>query len=99
MNFFAMPNEVTNSKMTIPDKEEMIDMCKAIQDIRNEGRAEGRAEGEARGRAEGVVIGKILGLYELVCDGLLTLTQAAAKAKIPEEQFKKQMEEAGYSIA
>ena len=103
----AMLNEVTNSKMTIPDKEETIDMCKAIQDIRNEGRAEGkaegraegRAEGEARGRAEGVVIGKILGLYELVCDGLLTLTQAAAKAKIPEEQFKKQMEEAGYSIA
>ena len=86
-----MLNEVTNSKLTIPEKEETVDMCKAIQDIRNEGRAEGKAEG--------LLIGKIQALYELVCDGLLTLSQAAVRAKMPEEQFKRQMEEAGYSIA
>ena len=94
-----MLNEVTNSKLEISEKEETVDMCKAIQDIRNEGRAEGKAEGRMEGKAEGLLMGKILALYELVCDGLLTLTQAAAKAKMPEEQFKKQMEEAGYSIA
>ena len=96
-------NEVTNSKLEISEKEETVDMCKAIQDIRNEGRAEGKAEGRAEGiaegKAEGLLMGKALALYELVCDGLLTLTQAAAKAKMSEEQFKKQMEEAGYSIA
>ena len=106
-----MLNEVTNSKLKISETEETVDMCKAIQDIRNEGRAEGeaqgRAEGEAQGRAEGRAegefIGRLLGslnmLYELVCDGLLTISQAAAKAKLSEEQFKIQMEEAGYSIA
>ena len=98
-----MLNEVTNSKLRISGKEETIDMCKAIQDIRNEGRTEGLAEGEARGRAEGEYKGRLLGslamLYELVCDGLLTITQAASKAKLSEEQFKLQMEEAGYSIA
>ena len=60
-------------------------MCKAIQDIR----AEGRAEGERRG--------KLLSLYELVRDGLLTLPQASARVRVTEEQFRKQMEEAGYS--
>ena len=98
-----MLNEVTNSKLKIPEQEEKIDMCKAIQDIRADGRAEGRAEGQAEGRAEGeargIVMGKILALFELVCDGLLTISQAAAKARLPEEQFKKQMEEAGFSIA
>lgn len=66
-------------------------MCKAIQVIRNEGIAEGEARGEIRGR--------LLGLYELVCDGLLTLAQASAKAKMSEEQFRSQMEKEGYSIA
>ena len=98
-----MLNEVTNSKLKITEREEKIDMCKAIQDIRNEGIAEGeargRAEGEARGEARGEIRGRLLGLYELVCDGLLTLAQASAKAKMSEEQFRSQMEKEGYSIA
>ena len=35
---------VTNSKIEIPENEEVIDMCKAIRDIREEGREEGREE-------------------------------------------------------
>lgn len=90
-----MLNEVTNSKLRISEKEETVDMCKAIEDIRNDGRAEGRVEG----RAEGRILGGLSMLCELVCDGLLTVAQAAAKAKVSEEQFRKQMEDAGYSRA
>ncbi|MCM1007955.1 MAG: Rpn family recombination-promoting nuclease/putative transposase [Ruminococcus flavefaciens] len=49
-------NTITNSQLEIKDGEESIDVCKAIEDMRNdaiqEGEAKGRAEGEAKGRAE-----------------------------------------------
>ena len=92
-------NTVTHSKLKYPEGEEEINMCKAIQDMRNESIAIGEARGEARGEIRGKLLGSLYMLYELVCDGLLTLAQAAAKAKLTEEQFKKQMEEAGYSLA
>ena len=38
-------NLVTNSKLQIKEEEETIDVCKAIQDIREEGRQGGRQEG------------------------------------------------------
>lgn len=42
-------NLVTNSKLQIIEEEETIDVCKAIQDIREEGRQEGRQEGFQQG--------------------------------------------------
>lgn len=39
-------NVVTNSKVKYPKGEEMVDVCLAIQEIREEGRLEGRLEGE-----------------------------------------------------
>ena len=58
-------NIVTKSNLRYDDREESVDMCKAIQGIRDdalaEGRAEGRAEGEAKGRAEGEAKGRAEG--------------------------------------
>ena len=48
------------------------------------GREEGREEGREQGREEGV----LLNLADLVQDGLLSLTQAAHKAKMTEEEFE-----------
>ena len=55
-------------------------MCQAIQDMM----AESRAEGEAKGRAEGVM----KTLVELFKEGILTLAQAAQKAKMSPEEFQ-----------
>lgn len=46
-------NLVTGSKLQINEEEETIDMCKAIQDIREEGWQEGRQEGRQEGIKEG----------------------------------------------
>ena len=48
------------------------------------GREEGREEGREQGREEGV----LLNLADLVQDGLLSLTQAAHKVKMTEEEFE-----------
>ena len=46
-------NVVTSSKLTYPEEEDEIDMCKAIEDMRFEAEAKGRAKGREEGRAEG----------------------------------------------
>jgi hypothetical protein len=50
---FRVFNDLTNSHLTIPRKKEHNDMCKALDDLKEEGRAEGREEGRAEGREEG----------------------------------------------
>ena len=50
-----MINAVTSSKVRYSEREEKIDMCVAIQEIREEG----RLEGEREGRLEGEIIGII----------------------------------------
>ena len=54
-----MINTVTGSKVKYSETEEMIDMCLAIQEIREEGREEGREKGREEGRIEGEIIGVI----------------------------------------
>ena len=61
--------------LKINQKEEKTNMCKAILEIKQEGRAEGRAEGIFKT------------LYELVRDNLLSLANAAKKAGRLEEEF------------
>ena len=36
---------VTNTLLDIPEDAEMIDVCKAVEDMMNESKAEGRTEG------------------------------------------------------
>ncbi len=52
-------NTVTGSKVKYSETEELIDMCLAIQEIREEGREEGREKGREEGRIEGEIIGVI----------------------------------------
>ncbi len=56
---------------------------------REEGMAKGREEGMAKGREEGMAKGKILQLVELVKDNMISITNAAMKAGMSEEEFKK----------
>ena len=82
-------------------------MCLAIEEMRNdamaegreegraegreEGRAEGREEGRAEGREEGRAEGVVSTLTALVRDGILTLAQAAERARMTVEAFEEQM--------
>lgn len=70
---------ITKTTIEISEKEEKIDMCKAIDDMLNESKAEGKAEGR-------------LGmLTQLVREGNLKVERAAVKARMTVEQFKKVM--------
>lgn len=62
---------------------------KGREEGRAEGRAEGLAEGEARGAKKGKVEGRWTTLVELVHDGLLTVKEAAKRAGMSEEAFRK----------
>ena len=53
------------------------------------GREEGRAEGLAEGEAKGTIKGRAGALIELVQDGLLTMKEAAKRAGMSEEAFRK----------
>ena len=44
---------MTGSEFKIDEKEEEVNMCKALEDLKEEGREEGRKEGREEGRKEG----------------------------------------------
>ena len=54
-------------------------MCKAIEEIKNDGKREGLLEGEVKT------------LYELTRDGIITKETAANKLNITAEKFEKDM--------
>ena len=77
-------------------------MCKVMEDMRAEAREEGlekgRAEGLEKGRAEGRAEGRENTLFDLVADGLLAASAAAAKLSLTPEQFSERAAEAGYKL-
>ena len=58
-------------------------MCKAFADHMERGRREGRQEGRREGRQEG----QIMILYDLIKEGILTLSEAAGRLALTEEDF------------
>ena len=80
-------NSCAGMGLKINQKEEKMNMCKAIQEIRQEGREEGREEGEARGVEKGRAEGIFKTLYTLVKKKLLSLSAAAQEAGQSEEEF------------
>ena len=82
------------------DKERAL--AEQREDARAEGFAEGFAKGFAKGFAEGLAESLaesgLLMLFGLVKDGLLTLSQAAEEAHMPEAEFKLQMEQSDQLI-
>lgn len=77
-------NECTGSNITVPEGEEVINMCKGLKDYGEMERAEGRAEG----RVEGI----IETLTALVQKGLLAVKDAAAQAGMSVEEFEQKMQ-------
>ena len=66
---------MTKANLTFPENEEEVNMCLAIEGIREEGRAEGRGEG----------ILEIL--HTLVEKGLLSVEDAAENSGLSLEEF------------
>ena len=73
-------------KVDIPN-DGGYNMCKAIEDIKNDGKLEGKSEGKREGKREG----KCETLYELTRDGIITKEIAANKLNITVEKFEKNM--------
>ena len=71
---------VTNTPLDIPEGAEVIDMCKAVEDMMNDSKAEGRTEG------------MVAALAGLVKDGLLSLKDAALRANMTESAFEAEMQ-------
>ncbi len=68
--------------------EERVDMCKAIEGIRNDARLEGIEEGIEEGIKEGIKEGVLKTLISLVKDGVLTITDAAKRADMTVSEFE-----------
>ena len=81
----ALREEVDRESMKAAMREGME---KGIE----EGRARGMEEGRARGMEEGIAKGVLSSLVSLVKDGLISVTEAAKRADMSEEDFKKYLE-------
>lgn len=71
-------------------RREYMTLALEMANQRAEGREEGRAEGRAEGLAEGEAKGKLDLLKDMVRDGILTIKDAAKRAGLSEELFRKQ---------
>ena len=71
---------ITNTAIEISEKEEKIDMCKAIDDM--------LSEREAKGEIRGIEIGELRMLVKQVKKGRLTIEEAAEDAAMSVEEFR-----------
>lgn len=74
---------MTNMSIEIPEGEETIDMCKAIEDMIKERACIEREEGKLEGKYEILIT--------LVKDGILTAQEAAKRMNMTEEEFRRKM--------
>ena len=89
----ALREEVDRESMKAAMREGME---KGIEEGRargmEEGRARGMEEGIAKGMEEGIAKGVLSSLVSLVKDGLISVSEAAKRADMSEEDFKKYLE-------
>ena len=82
--------------MTEAMERSVSNMCNLSYNITEEAEARGKAlgeeVGEARGREIGEIRGKLIQLYELVHDGLLSLSVGANRANQTEAEFQAGMD-------
>ena len=74
--------------------EEEADMCTAIRELIEDGRAEGRAEGRSEGRAEGILSSRLESITNLMDSMKITLIDAMDALRIPEgdrDEIKKHL--------
>lgn len=71
-------NAITGTDFRIPEGEESLDMCKAIEEMKESSKAQGRAEGKAEGKAEGEAEGKLKTLEAIIAN-MLDLGESPSK--------------------
>ncbi|MBR3023751.1 MAG: hypothetical protein IKH71_04800, partial [Oscillospiraceae bacterium] len=93
-----MPEDFVIKKFIVANRAEVKVMLlteyneeKVLKMERKEGWAEGKAEGRAEGLSEGIAVGrnegKVLAFADLVSEGILTLSDAARRAGMTEDEF------------
>ena len=75
---------ITKTPIEIPEGDEEINMCEAIEKMMSDSKSLGRAEGKTEG--------KLSAFAELVKDGLLSMKDAAARMNMTEEEFRSAMQ-------
>ena len=72
---------LTGSDFEIREEEEKIDMCKALEDLKEEGRQEGRQEGWQEGRQDGIrkLILKILAKNQFSYEEIADMTEMSVE--------------------
>ncbi len=71
---------ITNTPITISEEEEEINVCQAVDEMIEDGRAEGE------------LFGFIKAYTGLIKDGLLSVKEAALRMHMTEEKFVEEME-------
>lgn len=79
--------ECTGTKIEISESEVKVNMCKAIEELKNMQRQEGKKEGIK----EGIKKGTIMILNDFVKEGILKMEDAAARANLPVSEFNKEV--------
>ena len=74
---------ITKTPIEIPEGEEEINMCEAIEKMMSDSKDLGKVEGKEEG--------KLAAFAELVEDGLLSIREAAARMKMTEDEFRDAM--------
>lgn len=81
-----MINEYCSMGIEISEEQvngkEVVDMCKAVEEIREEGRIEGERVGENRGRIEGERIGESRGKIMAYLDMGVSVEEIAGKLHV-----------------
>ena len=81
----------THTSINIPEKENSIDMCKAIEEMLADAKAEGENLGLTQGFSQGRLEGKFESLAELVKDGILDISEAAKRVDMSVEEFERKI--------
>ena len=80
-------------ELDIPEKEieegEVVDMCKAVREIREEARNEGRNEGILEGKREGELVGIHKGKIEILHELGYTIADIAERLKCTEKEVSR----------
>lgn len=74
-------NSCTGANIPLPEKDEVINVCKAIEDIRNDGRIEGRMEGRMENQAEMIEALKANGVSDDIINAALKTMQEKSENK------------------
>ena len=82
-------NLITDSKLKLTVEEGTVNMCQAIQQMREHSEAVGVAKGLAEGEAKGKAQGRLETLVSLWKKNRLTLQEAAEEAEMTVDEFVK----------